>query len=378
MAQSKIKFAAQNNPGFINELREKVKDYFETHQISKFGNTDIILKSVFMISLYLVPYFLMISGLVNSIPGIYLCWIMMGFGMAGVGMGLMHDANHGTFSKSKMINSLISKSLYILGGYPPNWRYQHNTLHHSYTNIEGYDEDISSISLLRLSPHQPKFKIHKYQVWYAWIFYGLMTLSWATTKDFMQIHRYRKAGNAFVGSKSFTRMYFEMVFGKLLYYIIFLVIPLLVLSISWYWVLLAFLVMHFICGLILGIIFQTAHVVTETDFPLPDENGNIENNWAIHQLSTTSDYSPKSRVFSWLIGGLNFQVEHHLFPNISHVHYRKLSTFVKETARKYGLTYKVQQTFFIALMNHARMLKLLGYFLYPVKNRISRNVNLEN
>jgi len=360
MTKNKVKFSGQIKSDFINELREKVKIYFETNQISKYGNYKMVVKSIFMLSLYIIPYLLMITGVFTSISGILMCWIIMGIGMSGVGMGMMHDANHGTYSKYKIINSFIGRSIYFLGGFPPTWKYQHNTLHHAFTNIDGHDDDISSVSLLRLSPHRPLFKIHKFQNWYAWFFYGLMTLSWATAKDFMQMHRYKKAGTAFTGKKSLSAMYIKIVIGKIVYYIVFLAIPLIVLSISWYWVVLSFLAMHFTCGVILGVVFQTAHVVTDTAFPLPDENGNMENNWAIHQLATTADFAPKSRIISWLIGGLNYQVEHHLFPNISHVHYRKLSKYVKETAQKFGLPYHVHPTFLSAIWNHARMLKILG------------------
>jgi linoleoyl-CoA desaturase len=364
MIKNKIKFSAQIKPDFINELREKVKNYFETNQISKYGNTEMILKSIFMVSLYFIPYILMISGIFSSPALVLVCWIIMGIGMAGVGMGVMHDANHGTYSKNKKINSIVGKSIYLIGGYPPNWKFQHNTLHHAYTNIDGHDEDISSISLLRLSPHKPLFKVHKIQNWYAWFFYGLMTLFWATGKDFMQLLRYKEAGTAFTGNKSYLTMLFHMILGKIVYYAIFLFVPLITVNIAWYWIVAGFLVMHFTTGVILGTVFQTAHVVTNSNYPLPDENGKIENNWAIHQLSTTTNFSPKSRILSWLLGGLNYQVEHHLFPNISHVHYRKISKFVKETAQKYGLPYHVQQSFFSAIGNHARMLKILGNNAY--------------
>ena len=363
---NKIKFSAHINPGFINELRQKVKTYFDENKTSKYGNMHILLKSVFMLSVYLVPYILMMTGIITSLPLVFLCWLVMGIGMAGVGMGVMHDANHGSFSNIRIINNLLGKSLFLLGGYPPNWKFQHNTLHHSYTNIDGHDEDITTIGIMRFSPHKPVLKIHQFQHWYAWFFYGLMTISWATNKDFKQLNRYKNYGSAYSGKKTYGQMLTEIILGKILYYAIFLILPILIIPIAWFWILLFFLAMHFVTGFILGIVFQTAHVVTDTQFPTPDENGNIENNWAIHQLSTTSDYSPKGRFFSWLIGGLNFQVEHHLFPNISHIHYRKISPIVKETAEKYGLQYHVKPTFISALMSHLRMLKMLGQLKVPV------------
>lgn len=360
MAQTKIKFDLKHRPEFINELREKVKEYFELKQISKYGNASIITKSIFMATLYLTPLLLMYSGLISSLTSLFAAWIIMGIGMAGVGMVLMHDANHKSYSSNPTINKWLSKSLYFLGGFPPNWRYQHNTMHHGFTNIDGQDEDINPGPVLRLSPHKPLLKAHRFQHIYAWFVYGLMTLSWVTAKDFKQLLRYKKEQIALVNNRNYKQLFTDLILGKIIYYIVFLILPLALIPLAWYWVILGFLTMHFISGFILGIVFQTAHVMPSSEYPLPNKTGNIENNWAIHQLLTTTDYAPKSRIFSWMIGGLNFQVEHHLFPNISHVHYKKLSILVKNTAKKYDLPYSVQKNFFMAIINHFKMLKALG------------------
>ena len=284
----------------------------------------------------------------------------MGIGMAGMGMVFMHDANHGSYSKSTRLNKWLGKSLYLLGGFPPNWRHQHNTLHHGFTNIEGQDEDIESKALLRLSPHTPLWRVHKFQHIYAWFFYSLMTVSWITMKDFKQLARYSKNQTYSSSNKKHNVLLIDIIISKVLYYLVALVIPLLLIPIDWYWIVLSFVLMHFTAGIILSLIFQTAHVVPTSDFPMPDSTGKIENNWAIHQLNTTANYAPKSRIFSWFIGGLNYQVEHHLFPNISHVHYKKLAIIVKEKAEKFNLPYNIQGSFFNALSNHYRMLKILG------------------
>jgi linoleoyl-CoA desaturase len=360
MSTHQIKYPNKNKPDFINELRHQVKEYFETNNISKYGNSTLVMKSIFMILLYFIPYALMLSGVVSSLPGILLCWIVMGIGMSGVGMVLMHDANHRTFSKSQQINRLLSKSLYLLGGFPPNWRQQHNILHHGFTNVDGQDEDINPAGVLRFSPHGPLFKIHRFQQWYAWFFYCLMTLSWATLKDFNQLSRYRKMEVKLNNGHKYNQLLIDLILTKTLYYLIFLIIPMIVLPISWYWTVTFFFAMHFVSGLILSAIFQTAHVMPTSAYPLPDKNGNLKNNWAIHQLMTTSNYAPKSKIFTWMIGGLNFQVEHHLFPNISHVHYKNISNLVKSATQKYELPYHVQRNFFMALYSHFKMLKVLG------------------
>jgi linoleoyl-CoA desaturase len=118
--------------------------------------------------------------------------------------------------------------------------------------------------------------------------------------------------------------------------------------------------MHYITGFILAVIFQPAHVIEGTEYPVPDDKGNMENNWAIHQLHTTTNFGHREKMFSWYVGGLNYQVEHHLFPNICHVHYRKIACIVKKTAEEFGLPYKSKDTFLQALIAHGRILKSLG------------------
>jgi linoleoyl-CoA desaturase len=118
--------------------------------------------------------------------------------------------------------------------------------------------------------------------------------------------------------------------------------------------------MQYIAGFLLAIIFQPAHVIDGTEYPEPDENDNLENSWAIHQMLTTTNFGNKSRWFSWYVGGLNFQIEHHLFPHVCHVHYRKIAGIVKETAAEFGVPYKSAATFVGALAGHARLLRELG------------------
>jgi len=360
MAKVNIKFSTQNKPEFIIELREKVRLYFADQNLSKNGNVHLLIKTVFMILLYLVPFVLMLTGVVSSTSGILICWLTMGLGMAGIGMGIMHDANHRAYSKKSGVNSFVSNSLYLLGGFPPAWQYQHNSLHHAYTNIDGFDEDINPVEILRFSPHKPLRKIHRFQHIYAWFLYGLMTIAFITTNDFSVLRRQHNDGVKPSGNMTFRKLYLMLIVSKILYYSILLGLSIILLPIPWYLTILFFLAMHFISGLILSTIFQTAHVMPTSAFPMPDENGNMENGWAAHQLYTTTDYAPKSKIFAWFVGGLNHQVIHHLFPNISHVHYSKIAVIVKETAEKYDLPYYVCDTFFIAIRRHIKMLKALG------------------
>jgi linoleoyl-CoA desaturase len=187
-----------------------------------------------------------------------------------------------------------------------------------------------------------------------------MTLTWTIDKDIKQLVRYFREGIKIGKGKSKPQLITELVISKILYYGYALVIPLIFLPISWWAVVLLYLLMHFIAGFSLAVIFQTAHVMPENEYPMPDDKGIIENNWAIHQMMTTSNYATGNKLLSWLVGSLNFQVEHHLFPTICHVHYPKLSAIVKSTAEEYQLPYHVQPSFMAAIKEHYKMLKSLG------------------
>jgi len=345
---------------FTQSLRAKVMAYFEENGISKYGNSSMVFKTIFMFSLYLVPYFLMITGVFTDPFVLLFLWMVMGLGVAGIGFSVMHDANHNSYSRNPIVNRVLSYSLNFLGGFSRTWQYQHNTMHHFYTNIDGFDEDIDPGAVLRLSPQKPLYKFHRFQQYYAWFLYALMTLTWTIDKDFKQLFRYQKEGVVLDRKKSFSALLTELIVSKLIYYTYILVIPMLVLPVAWWMVLIYYLAMHFVSGFILAIVFQTAHVMPSSEYPKPNKKGTMENNWTIHQLLTTSDYAPKSRFFSWFIGGLNFQIEHHLFPSICHIHYKKIAHLVEKTAREYQLPYYVQPNFFKALVNHTKMLKMLG------------------
>lgn len=360
MTSRTITYKTPKEDSFIFELRKKVDDYFSTNQLSKYGNINLYLKTVFLLSLYLTPYVLTVFGIITSFWAVLLCWVLIGIGHAGVGMGVMHDAVHGAYSKKSSLNKLFGNTIYLLGGFPHNWKMQHNTMHHGYTNIDGYDEDINPGSFLRFSPHKPLKKFHKYQHIYAWFLYGLMTLSWITRKDFKQLRGYQKKGLSLGNNNSYKQLFIKLSIAKALYYTFMLIIPLVFMPFAWYWVLLFFVVAHFISGLIMAVVFQTAHVVPSSVFPLPNKEGNMENDWAVHQVYTTADFAPKNKILSWLIGGLNYQIEHHLFPNISHVHYPGLAKIVRSTTEKFGLPYHVQKSFIRAIRAHGQMLKKLG------------------
>jgi linoleoyl-CoA desaturase len=351
-------FAKQDNLKFFRTLNSRVNNYFKENNIQKTGNWKLYMKTLIMFAIFLAPYFLILT-LDMPFWVHLLLTIVIGIGMAGVGMNVMHDGNHGSYSNINWINKFMGGSIYILAGNVYNWQVQHNVLHHTYTNIPGHDEDLDAGRVIRFTKDAKWYSFHRFQQYYSVFLYGLLTFNWAITTDFKQMRSYLKRKLSYGEAKSPKILWTTLLITKTIYFSIWLVLPML-LGITWWKVLVGFFVMHYTAGLILSIVFQLAHVVKETTNPVPNENGEIENTWAIHQLFTTTNFAPKNWIINWYTGGLNHQIEHHIFPNISHVHYGKISKIVKQTAKECDLPYYEYKTFRSAVIAHFKHLKELG------------------
>ncbi|MFA5297364.1 MAG: acyl-CoA desaturase [Lutibacter sp.] len=359
MINNTISFSRTDNANFFRTLNKRINTYFKENEIKKTGNWKLYTKAIIMFSMFLVPLVLILTV---SMPqwALLLLTVVIGIGMAGVGMNVMHDSNHESFSNKKWVNKVMGSSIYILAGNVYNWKVQHNVLHHSFTNIQGHDEDIDAGRIIRFSRHAKWLRIHQFQKYYSIFLYGLLTINWAITTDFKQMHKYLKRKLSYGKFPNPATEWTTLIITKLVYYMLWIVLPILVLDISWWKVLIGFFVMHYTAGMILSLVFQLAHVVPNTEMPLPDEEGNLEHTWAVHQLYTTSNFAPTNKLISWYTGGLNHQVEHHIFPNISHIHYGKISKIVKETALEFNLPYNEYKTFKKAVIEHFNQLKTLG------------------
>ncbi len=359
MKKATVRFSRKDSTDFFKTLNKRVNAYFKENKIKKTGDWRLHLKTAIMFAIFFTPYFLILTlGLPNWAN--LLLTAVMGIGMAGVGMNVMHDGNHGSYSNKKWINKLMGSSIYILAGNVYNWQVQHNVLHHTYTNIQGHDEDLDAGRILRFSKHTKWEKYHKFQHYYSIFLYGLLTFNWAITTDFLQMYRYTKRKLSYGKFPNPIANWSKLVISKLIYVTVWIVLPVLFLDIAWWKILIGFFVMHYVAGLILSVVFQLAHVIDEAETPLPDNEGNIKNTWAIHQLFTTVNFGNKSKIVNWFTGGLNHQVEHHIFPNISHVHYTKIGEIVKQTAKEFNLPYNEYKTTRKAIISHFKHLKELG------------------
>jgi len=344
---------------FFSTLRQRIDLYFKSNNISKHYNASMVIKTVVLLSAYILPF----AALLIFQPPFALAmiiWITMGLAKSGIGMSIMHDENHGAYSSKAKVNRWLGSTINLVGGIAFTWKLQHNIMHHTYTNIVHMDDDIEDKAVMRFSPHTKVFRVQKFQFIYAFLFYGILTLYWSFLKDFVQFYKYTKSG-VNKDSKANNRITVaKIIFSKLVYIFIFFVLPLSILKMPVLNYVVGYLIMQFISGILLAVVFQLAHTVEETSHPLPNKEGNIENNWAIHQMNTTVNFAQDNKLISWYVGGLNFQVEHHLFPNICHVHYPEIAHIVKSTANEFGVPYLENKTIGKALRSHVRTLQRFG------------------
>ncbi len=349
-------FSRVKQSKFNKALRANVNAYFKDKGIAKGANAAMVFKTVFHITLWVAFY---AAVMFSEVPvGVrYALWAGLGFFITQVSVNIGHDAIHGAYSSKKWVNDLLSHTFNLNGASAYMWKRMHNVAHHTYTNVDGYDGDIEPFPLIRISPYAKYAKVHKWQYIYAYFFYGLGTLSWVFIKDYVKFFQ-NKVGN-YNGQDHPRKEYFYLFFYKFLNYTLYLAVPFIFIDLPWYHILGGFLVMHWVSGFCLASIFMLAHALEQVTFDKPDENGNLRDSFHTHQLSTTVNFATKSKLAAFLTGGLNQQVEHHLFPAICSCHYPALADIVKETAEEYEQPYQ-ELTFKEALASHNGFLKDMG------------------
>lgn len=352
---SKVSFNNKNHV-FYTSLKASVDKYFTFTGKKKTGDFRLYSKSIILILVAIALYttiLLVPMALVLSI----LSSLFLGFILACIGFNVMHDANHGSYSSRKWVNETLGLTLNALGGNSFIWKQKHNIIHHTYTNIDGIDDDIAKSPFIRMCSSQQWVPAHRLQHFYTPFLYAFSSMIWILFQDFEKYFRKKIVNTPLSRMSRFDHMIFWV--SKILYLLFYIAIPILLMG--WQQWLLFFLFMHIGLGFTLSIVFQLAHVVEETEFEsISGEAKIIENEWAIHQIKTTSNFSPKSRIISWLAGGLNYQIEHHLFPRISHIHYPALSKLVQAECVAYQLPYNTMPTFKDAVNSHFRFIRVLG------------------
>ena len=357
MTHTGVTFPSRDPARFGPEVKRRVAEYFSTRGLSDKATPGMVVKTITLLALTFGSYGLILSGWFDAWQMLGLA-VLMGVGVAGLGFAVAHDALHGAYSDRPWVNRMLGLVFDLLGANGYMWKITHNVIHHTYTNITGVDEDLTVSPLLRLSPESPRLGIHRFQHWYAIAAYSTSTLFWVFAKDFKYF--LQKDLGPYRDKKHPPQEVAILIGTKIFYVLWAIVVPLLVLDVAWWQFLIGFVAMHLTAGAILGVVFQLAHVVEGPDYPLPDTTGAMDHAWMIHEMRTTANFGRDNKLLSWYVGGLNFQVEHHLFPRVCSVHYPAISPIVEDVAKECGVPYYAQPTLSAAIRSHLRMLRMLG------------------
>lgn len=342
---------------FYQSLKDSVDNYFASRQLKKTGNWSLYYKTIVLIMSATLLY---ISLLFLHLPAAWgiLLSSLFGVAQACIGFNVMHDACHGSYSTKKWVNNFLGYSLNALGGNAFIWKFKHNILHHTYTSVDGIDDDIAKSPLMRQCTSQKWVPAHRFQHIYVVLVYAISSFAWIFMMDFNKYFKQKVYTTPM--SKMNASEHFIFWFSKAMYILAYMAIPIMI--VGWQAWAVGFIFMHIFMGLTLAIVFQLAHVVENTEFEkvTVGETKIFEMAWAEHEVKSTADFAPGNKLVTWFVGGLNYQVEHHLFPKISHIHYPAISKIVKEKCGEFNLPYHCFPTMGAAIVSHFKIMKRLG------------------
>lgn len=353
----RVVFTRRDDSGFAAAVKTRVDRYFEQNGLSRKANVLMIVKLLFYVGGFAALYFSILLGGFSQ-GTLLLLALPLGFFMAAIGINIGHDACHGACSATPWVNKLASVAFELVGANAYTWNISHNIIHHTYTKIVGWDGDMESMPLLRFYARPGARWFHRYQHWYATFLYGFISLVWVFKKDFS--HIFGRRIKEYLGKRPPASAYASVIGFKLLHVLILLVVPMIVLPLAPWKVLLGFVVAHYVTGLTLTLIFQLGHCVEGPDFVHPSPSREINDAWEDHQMKTSANFGQGAWWTNWLCGGLNYQIEHHLFPKVCHTHYPALAPIVKQAAEEFGLPYHSYPNFFSGYAAHLRLLKQIG------------------
>jgi linoleoyl-CoA desaturase len=362
---TKLSFNNRNN-AFYTSLKASVDQYFTSQKLKKTGNWKLYTKSGILMPGALLIYAALIYFFRSSAApfsiwliagGMAMCGVL-GLVLASIGFNVMHDACHGSYSTKGWVNDLMGLSLNALGGNAFIWKFKHNIIHHTYTNVDGIDDDIAKSPVMRQCTSQKWVPAHQFQHIYVVLVYALSSFLWVAMMDFNKYFKSKIVSTPLQKMSLKEHVIFWM--SKVLYAVFYAIIP--AYFVGWGTWAIGYACMQVILGLVLAIVFQLAHVVEDAEFVHieEDETKKLDEEWAIHQIKTTANFAPRNKIISWYVGGLNYQVEHHLFPRISHIHYPEISKIVKQTCQEFGIVYHEFPTMTRAIVSHFRVMRQLG------------------
>ena len=345
---------AEDTTAFFPTLKKAVYDYLGEHNLQPQGEGKMYRKCLVIYALWIGTYALAIYSAAHlHISIAIIATLALAASTLFAEMGIMHDASHDSLSKSRKVNRWMDVTLLLAGATPLLWHHKHVRAHHHYTNVPGKDHDIEAGALFRFHDEAEWRPWHRFQHLYALLLYSMLGIKWLWVDDLWDA----TANTYQVKGKEYAKMWTQVIIARICHLGIHLYIPYLI--VGNIWLVAGLYLLHWMTvGLFLAVTFQLAHVTDVQEFPetLRGKNGD----WAVHQLSTTADFAVGNRFLTWAVGGLNYQVEHHIFPRISHVHYAQIQPIVRQLCEEHGVNYFEYQTVREALKAHFRHLAEMG------------------
>eukprot|EP00818_Percolomonas_sp_WS_P001012 CAMPEP_0117437580 /NCGR_PEP_ID=MMETSP0759-20121206/1596_1 /TAXON_ID=63605 /ORGANISM="Percolomonas cosmopolitus, Strain WS" /LENGTH=530 /DNA_ID=CAMNT_0005229215 /DNA_START=29 /DNA_END=1619 /DNA_ORIENTATION=+ len=343
---------------FYATLKKRVEHHLSKSNKSHRDQPLMYLKAFLSLLVYIFLYVLLYFS--HTVRESMLLTVMLaigwGWSTANIGMNIMHDGNHGAFSNRWYLNSLTGYSFDFMGGSSFVWRMIHTNGHHVNTNVEEKDPDIHT--------NEPHFRrIRDSQKWHFWywfqpfylpIMYSTLIFEFAF-RDFAAMILGAWGGTIFQEVSLTEWIVFLLV--KLWYVGYQFVVPRVIIGLSWSHIALVYCLCSMVGSEILVCMFQVNHVTDKAEMTHCDEDTfEVPHDWASFQIRGSTDFAPGSWFWNHFSGGLNHQIEHHLFPSMSHVHYPAIQPIVEQTCEEFGVPYRYYDTFWDALRGHFRVL----------------------
>jgi linoleoyl-CoA desaturase len=357
MAQAKMmeaylkpRYSKDGSEAIFHELRKEVYDYLK--QVRPRYDFMIRFKAIFFPVLYVCVYACALKFGHNQLL-LYGCYFLLGIVLVTVFLNVIHDAVHSTIFKSRRLNDTYIYLFDLMGANSFIWKLRHVRFHHNYPNVNGWDTDIEQSDLFRVFPDGNHLPFHKFQHIYLPLLYPFYLANWLFVRDFKDFFNKKRTARKLV--KIPTIEYLKLFFFKILFLFLLIVLPKILLEISWGTILIAFVIMLFTASCFSLLVLLSPHANIHSQFPRVNED-RLPDSWMMHMMKTTNDITNDNWFIRFFMGCFNYHIAHHLFPNVNHVYYPTITRIVKEYSLKHQLPYR-QFSLWSSLRNHYILLK---------------------
>ncbi len=342
---------------FFASVKKRTLKYLRENGLSRFGGAKVFVKGIICSVSTLVFY---LAALLGNFPDPTTLMFAILFGISSLllVLNIGHDGAHGTLAPGRKFNDAIQMLTFSLVGTDSYlWKVRHVKAHHFSPNVNTFDVDMSENGIVRLTPFQKYYWYYRFQHFYAPFVFGFINIHTMLFYDFRCLLTGR-LDNVKLNNLNW-QILSRFMFLKINFVLVMFVIPYATMDRPWWHIAIGAFVISFVNSIIYVSLFIGTHHCEGIQYPTADERGVMPHGWAYHQVVTALDWLPLSKLANFLAGGSNTHVAHHLFPNISHIHYVQITKIIQEEAERFGIPYN-ESSFLGMIASHYRHLKKMG------------------